>query len=344
MIHSNHGDRTDWNLSRRCLLYVEPEFSSILSDVYGCRQIVLPLDIGGQRVPAFHVKRPFCNRVVLAPFNFQPVLKDLNTSIVDEIVRSASGISSGTTARIRLHHPLPRDVIDRHGLTVTNESVETLISLLGGIEAVLKNMRPRQRTKWRKVNSSPQQSEFVVSALEDTDSLREFYDLLVRVYRDKHRMLPQPLSLFQRFYSMPHRRSRGTKGYIARSKTNGKVLAGIVVFMDEIQWTYAWGASEQDDLAPLDLSTLLIGIAIKDAIAAGASLFSLGASPLSHETLRQFKRGWGGEEHEILTYYWRESPAEVDFHHGFPIAKRLVEQVPLPILKGLSPLAVKWLV
>lgn len=319
-------------------MFLEPAIQDVLQHVYRCQAFALPITFGGSPVPAYRIERPWKKQFTLAPFNFQPVLRDVSADLARVIVGLAR--DAGGSARIRLHHRLDPRLETSLGLTRTENLVETLVSLSGGFDAVVARMQPRLRGKWRKICAAADK-ELAVEIFRDTPALREFHRLLVRTYRDKHHMLAQPLELFRRLLAMAPG-PRTAFGYGVRHRERGDLLGGIFILADEGQWCYAWGATLQD-AGYSDLSTLLIGIAMRDAAAAGSAVFSLGASPVSHENLRRFKRSWSGEEHPVLSYHWGEPAAEEDLHQGYPLARAMVAHAPLWLLTTLSGPAVKWL-
>lgn len=327
-------------MAERATAFVVPEFRDAIVRTYGCEALTLAVSCRGFPLPAYRIKRPWKKEVTLAPYNFQPVLRDRNEDIIRCLIGATRRFGTSWSAKARLHHKLAQRTIDELGLTCTQENVETLVSLSGGVEAIVTRMHPRQRTKWRR--AVDQRADLVISSFADDLALRQFYRLMARTYRDKHRMIPQPFDWFRRLTAQALA-PRHVRTYAVCDRRTSRFLGGIVVITDPVQWCYAWGATDQTD-GHRDLSTLLIGSAMQDAAAAGATVFSLGASPISHKSLRQFKRCWGGEEHPVLTYYWHQVPKEVDLYAGFPLAKAVVARAPLWVLRRASALAVKVLV
>jgi hypothetical protein len=328
-------------LAVRATVFLESAVEDVVGRVYGCEPFSLPVSFAGAPVQGFCINRPWKKQLTLAPYNFQPVLRDLNADIANALINRAKTMGPRWSVRLRLHHALDNGFVEALRLGVTQEAVETLVSLAEGFDGMAAGMQPRQRTKWRKALSMADAAGLTVREFHDTETLQAFYRLFVRIYRKKHRMLPQPRVLFEQLLALPPG-VRSARAYAVHDKKTSSFLGGLFVLTDEVQWCYVWGATSQTGSYP-DLSTLLIGMAMRDAAAAGARVFSLGASPLSHESLRQFKRNWGGEEHPILTYHWREPAREVDLHAGYPLAKALVARSPLWLLRGVSAPAVKWL-
>lgn len=327
---------------RRGLIYCDPGLARALAGIYGLKAEELRLAEPAGPVSAFRVSRPGASRVILAPFNFQPVLALRNEQIVREIVRLAEQGPAGTTARIKLHHSLPDSIIAELGLSSSVDGVETLVSLEGGREAVMARMRPRHRSKLRAVRRGCDEAGLDIVRFGDDERLEAFYRIMVAAYRDKHAMLPQPLSLFRTLCRHEAGRRRAF-GYAAVDRASGKMAGGVIVLQDEEQWCYGWGAN-RSACASLEIGTHLIGHALEEAIAAGAAVFSLGMSSASQEDLRRYKRGWGGEEHDVLTYGWREQVHSIDLHRDFALAREVLRRMPVSVIRAVSPLAVKWLV
>jgi len=340
MLEANERE-SDLNasLAARATVFLDSAVEDVVGRTFGCEPFALPVSFAGAQVRGFRIERAWKKQLTLAPYNFQPVLRDLNADIARALFADAEARGPRWSVRLRLHHPLDNDFVQTLRIGVTQESVETLVSLKRGLDGIVAGMQPRQRTKWRKALSVADAAGLTVREFRDAETLRAFYRLFVRVYRDKHRMLPQPYALFEQLLALPPG-VRSVRAYAVRDE-RASFLGGVFVLTDEVQWCYAWGVTEQAGDYP-DLSTLLIGTAMQDAAAAGARVFSLGASPVSHENLRRFKRSWGGEDHPILTYHWREPAREVDLHAGYPLAKALVARSPLWLLRGVSAPTVKW--
>ena len=329
-------------LAERATLFLEPAVIEVLSAVYGCEPLPLGLAHRGQSIHGFRIRRPFTDRVVLAPFNFQPIFRDRGEEIVEAIIAAARASGPRTSAVIRLHHRLADGVVARAGLAHAADCVETLLPLASGPDAVVAAFSQNQRRRWRKSVAGAERAAVRVRRFRDLATMRRLYGVLLKAYRDKHRMMPQPLLLFERLLSLPEG-TRSCHGYVAEIEGRCEPAGGIVVTCDETQWSYGWGANDAT-YEHLGLGTLLVGTAMLDAAQAGIPVFSFGVSPLTHESLRAFKRNWGAEEHLIHAYYRGERPRPVDLHRDFALAKRVVAMTPLPVLKAISPLAVRWLV
>lgn len=329
----------------RATLFLEPEFSKIMLDVYGARPVPLDINVHGETsICGYRIRRPLLDRFTLAPFNFQPVLADRNEEITDALIRLARNAGPNASAQIRLHHALSPEFACSRQLAQSEEIVETLLPLGADPIDIFGEFPKKQRWKFRKAQSDSAKSGVQVRRFEDEQSLREFYRLLVRAYQTKHRMIPQPYSLFQKLLALSRPR-RGCHGYVAERIDTGELLGGIFVMRDEIQWNYGWAANAPSrEAEALGLGTLLVGTAIAEAAEQGASVFSFGMSPLTHESLRSFKRNWGAQEHPVYTYYWREKPRPVDLHRDYAVAKMLIARVPTAVVRMAAPVAVRWLV
>lgn len=331
------------SISARATLFLEPDLIDALASVYRCTPRKLAVTYADQPVSAFHVKRPGTDRICFAPFNFQPVLRDLAPEIARAIVAMAKGTNLKSTARIKLHHILPVRIVDELDLKVASNSVETLLALKPQAEATIAALPKKQRWKLKTARADAAMAGVSVRRFTDEATLQHFYDIMLRAYRDKHRMIPQPYALLRNLLMLRNGK-RSCDGYIAERK-DGKVLGGIFVEKDEFQWSYAWAANVPDpNVESLGLGTLLVGQVICDAADAGISLFSFGVSPLSHDTLRKFKRNWGAEEHLVYEYFWNEKPHLSDLHANFDLAKQVLSISPLSVIRAASSIAVRWLV
>lgn len=330
-------------LALRASIYTEPQIVAAIGDIYGMTPEPLGLDVGGAAISVYRQARLARRRITLAPFNFQPVLRDDGDRLTRAIIALAAQDGAKTSAVIRLHHALPDETVTELGLSSTAESVETLLALPKGADSALAVFPKKQRWEFKKAHSGASEKGVAVRRFSDDLTLKRFYAVLVRAYRDKHQMLPQPYAIFERLMARSGE-GHGCFGYVAERMDSGEILGGIFVLRDETQWCYGWAANAPlAEVEAMDLGTLLVGTSILDAAEAGVPIFSFGASPLSHETLRRFKRKWGAQEHPVLTYGWREELKPVDLHNGFRLAKTVLGRMPLKALELISPYAVKWL-
>jgi len=326
----------------RATLYLAPDVVAALAQVYRCKPLPLGVEWEGDPIHAYRVRRPGTDRILLAPFNFQPILHGRAADIAKAVVSLAERSGPKTSARIKLHRPLDADLVSKLGLASSVDGMETLVRLDGGVDGVRARMRKRHRSKLGSVQRLAAEAQIAVRRFEDEETLGRFYRLMVKAYRDKHRMLAQPRSIFHHLLEAGGADS-GMHGYAAVDQATGELAGGILMLTDQTQWCYGWGANRAR-YADLEVGTLLLSQAMSDAIRSGARVLSLGMSAVSQSGLRQYKRGWGGEEHEVHTYHFREPASSVDLHSDFAIAKRVIAMTPLPILRGLSPVAVRWLV
>jgi hypothetical protein len=330
-------------LALRGSIYTEPRIVAAIGEIYGVTPAAMGIAVEGAPIFAYRQSWLARRRITLAPFNFQPVLRDDGDRVMRAIVARAGQDGPKTSAVVRLHHPLPAETIAEFGLGVTAESIETLLALPMGADAAMAGLPQKQRWKLRKAQAGASGKGVAVRRFSDAPTLKRFYAVLVRAYRDKHQMLPQPYAIFERLMAGSGE-GRGCFGYIAERTDNGEILGGIFILKDETQWCYGWGANaSQAEAEAMDIGTLLIGASILDAAEERAPVYSFGASPVSHELLRRFKRKWGGQEHLVLTYGWREELKHVDLHNGYGLAKAVLGRMPLKALELISPHMVKWL-
>ena len=328
----------------RATLFLEPELIKVLTRVYGCKSHTLDVSYQGEPVSAFRIKRPGTDRFCFAPFNFQPVFRDLASDITREIVATSKRINSRSTARVKLHHALPAEIVDELELKVASNTVETLLALNSSADVTYAALPKKQRWKLKTARANAAGAGVIVRQFNDETTLGRFYNIMLQAYRDKHQMIPQPYALLRDLLKLNNGK-RCCNGYVAERRDNGEILGGIFLSKDEFQWSYAWAANlPNPDVEALGLGTLLVGQAICDAADAGALVFSFGVSPLSHITLRNFKRNWGAVEHPVYDYFYNEQPQVSDLHTDFRVIKKGLSITPLPIIRVASKLAVKWLV
>ena len=163
------------------------------------------------------------------------------------------------------------------------------------------------------------------SSQEDLD---QWFRVLMRLYRDKHRMITQPKSLFQRLFDCPE----FTKLFIA--KKEDKVIGGILILFDSNRWDYCWGAVVPE-FTKFGVSSLIINEAIVGAIEAGASTFGFGSSSPTDKNLLEFKSKWGCDEISMFYHYWNHRPNNIDLSNDFQLIRNAFPYIPL-LLKNFK--------
>ena len=139
------------------------------------------------------------------------------------------------------------------------------------------------------------------------ESLDAFYTLFYELRMQKHGLIPQPFSFFEKVFEEFIAKGRG---FIAEVRKEGRLLASAVILLHEQGLYYKWGCSSQKDLIDRPNNLLfyeILHLAQRD----GYQYVDLGLSDLkANRGLMRFKRSMGGEECPVLTFQF--------FPEGYP--------------------------
>ena len=136
-----------------------------------------------------------------------------------------------------------------------------------------------------------------VNICQDMEAMKAFYDLNC-LTRQQHGLPPQPLYFFKKVHE--HILSKD-HGFIVIATYDGKPIAGNVFFHFGKKAIYKYGASGKDH-QHLRANNLIMWEAIKWYCRNGYTHFCFGRTEPENDGLRQFKNGWGTQEHEIRYY------------------------------------------
>jgi len=205
------------------------------------------------------------------------------------------------------------------------------LDLTRGPSALSSGLRDSTRRNIKKA-----EKEKVEVRIETTaGAVAEFCRLNCLTRRD-HGLPPQPRQFFTRLHQEVI--SRGA-GFVALAYYQGKAVAGNVYFHSGRKAVYKYGASDKG-FQNLRASNLVMWEAIKRLCGEGFRSLCFGRTEPENDGLRQFKRGWGAEEHEIP--YFRYSLREKSFvpgkERGEPVYARVFRATPAPVLNVIGSL------
>ena len=195
----------------------------------------------------------------------------------------------------------------------------------------------RQNLRTFRNHSERNQIEFR-KASKPSD-LNDFYNLLVKSYRDKHHMICQPKSLYKKLFN-------GSIDFQIHGAYKGsKLLAAIAVIFSPGNKTvyYSWAANGQYD-SKLGLNYLLLENLIELAIAESYNCIDFGSSPSGDEKLLWFKERWGCVHTPVYYYNQINQPQVPDYNSSFSGIRQVFPFIPISILKTMIPIVVPQLV
>lgn len=320
-----------------------PELFRLLARVYRCRPVpqVLQTPTGPCGVPAFEIRRSvFGRKITSMPFNFYPPLlgdvderaavqrlvdmaRDRGPSWYVEYKTFTPGLEEGS--------PVP--------LVGIRPSLVSSVHLANDSDEQRRGYAKNHRQRLRTAANHARREGVKVGPARSLEDVARFYRLLVALYRDKHRMIPQPYGLYAGLYSLT-----GAQGGcdILLARRGAEVLAGIVVLKGPRSREYCWGATGPH-AAKKNYGALLVDRAVSDAVAAGAREFGFGSSSPTDKDLLFYKERWGCTHRPINYYYWNKEPRPVDLEHSFRLVRKVFPLVPGAVLRAVSRFAVPWL-
>ncbi|MEM7255303.1 MAG: GNAT family N-acetyltransferase [Pseudomonadota bacterium] len=316
------------------------DFVEVLEQIYNIRRChaLAQRDEETTGVPAFEVSSLLSGRkITTMPFNYYPPLTGAGNNLVamETLSGMARARGRGWFAEYKTFERLPTDYIESAGLIELVFSTVSELRLADSYDEQRTYYKSRHRTKVNKARR--ELSELDIDATTATVDLGQWYELLTRLYRDKHRMICQPFALYERFLQL----ADGSLLLVA--KHQGSVVGGLFILRDGVRWDYCWGAM-QPGYDRRDVATLLLDDAIRRAIEAEAKVFGFGSSAPSDKDLLFFKQRWGCEERPVYAYYWNHAPKPIDLNESFSFARGVINKMPLSLLRLASKMLVPHLV
>ena len=203
------------------------------------------------------------------------------------------------------------------------------LDLSGGEEKIFSSLRDSTRRNIKKARN--QGVEVKIS--RDSVGVSEFYRLNCMT-RKEHGLPPQPFHFFGKIYQ--YIISRGL-GFVGLASHDGRNIAGAVFLHFGDKGLYKYGASDMK-FQDLRGNNLVMWEGLRWFCNNGYKNFCFGRTELENEGLRQFKNGWGSEEHQIR--YFKYSLAKEAFipdkTKGAPIYTSFFRQLPMPALNVIG--------
>ena len=314
-------------------------FVSVVEHVYKMRRRHTCLTHAGATtgVPSFEVSSLLSGKKITSmPFNYYPPLTGAqsNETAAKHLISQARAEGGRCYAEYKSFERLPLAFCKEFGLTEIVYSIVSDLPLCDSHEAQRKLYKKRHRTKVNKARR--ELGGLDISISREPADLDAWYNLLLLLYRDKHQMICQPLSLYQALLKLTDH----TTLLVARD--HQRIVGGLFLMHDAKRWDYSWGAM-QSGYDQRDLATLLLDHAIGLAIDAQAEIFSFGSSAPEDAALLFFKQRWGCSEFPIYAYYWNHAPQPIDLNNSFSLARKIISHTPLALLKAAPPLLVPYL-
>jgi len=203
------------------------------------------------------------------------------------------------------------------------------LDLTAGKDNLFANLRDSTRRNIKKAEK--ENLDITISA--SPESLKAFRRLNAMTRRD-HGLPPQPSRFFQAVYD--HILSQNL-GFIVLALFNKTAVAGNVYFHFGDEVIYKYGASDRD-YQHLRANNLIMWKAVQWACDKGYRRLCFGRTERDNEGLRQFKSGWGAEEH-VIKYYRYDLTTDAfvkESNTMNPLVKKIFSRLPLPVSQILG--------
>ncbi len=311
-------------------IFQTAQWREIIMDIYGYE--ISRLD----DVTAFIVRRAYIQRKVTnMPFNFYPDISAEEARATICRFTDYCRTAPGTQAEIKLLQPLIADsLVENLGWSVGQPFILSQFDLLSDVEETYAACSKNLIKNIRRIRNKIAKEGICIEQAESSVDVDMFFDLLLKVYRDRHQMPCHPPKLYRKLFQ-----TDVAKYYLARCER--QVVGGVVIIPDDSVWHYCWGATQPEFLQQ-GVSMALIDKAICGAITAGARTFDFGTSSPYDSELLEFKRRWGCKFSPAYHYYYPAASklAAVDYHESYQLIRKVYKHIPTSLLKRMLPFVV----
>lgn len=319
------------------------EWKKVIQKVYGFEPLYL-LVIKDDKIEgilcSFLTKGIFGKKIVSTPFNFynQPLFdtEEAGKSLIECIINIGKK-ENVRYIELKALEKFNPELVSQLGI---KENEHYFISNLKLIQEYEEKYCPRLKKNLRTLKRNAEKENIKIRELKDENDLKQFYDLLVKLYRDKHNMIPQPYGLFYEMY-----KTFGKNFKLLIAQYNNRIIAGMVLLFFKKQAVYAYGASDQDyiNFSP---GTLLVDETIRRLSTEGYKELDFGVTSPYQENLLNYKSNWGAEPSKLPYYYYSiksDKIPDLDYHTSYKSIRKYFKYVPIPLVKLLSPIITKKL-
>jgi hypothetical protein len=328
-------------IGSRGVVFNDPLWARVVSECYGFADCSASAD--GGTVPLFLTTSPLLGRkLVSAVYNSyaSPLFRDAEAcaALVDRAIACARA-RDVAYLELKCLFPLPADVAARFGLVRRERYRATFVPLAPARMPYGANFRRNLRRASRAMRAAGARIERT-AALGDLES---FYALMVRRYRDKHAMIPQPWRLFEILHRRFLRAGRGDLWAVRAA--GGAVVAGVVCLRAGAVVTACYGAC--DDACGIRS----VDAVLKDAMMTryaeeGARVFDMGITSPLQKSVQFAKDRFGGVTVAVPTYYFpvrAQRIPDLDYADAYLWARRPFRWVPLWMIRRVSRVIVPYL-
>lgn len=331
-------------LQRTGVVFNSPEWARTVAQCYGFEDCTVR--VGGASMPLFLSNSPlFGRKLVSAVFNsYASPLYQTAAECGDLIdrARSCAVERRAKLVEIKSICELPPSIVERFGLSLMYRYRLTVIPLRD-YRLLWSEYSHNFRSHLRKARNRVARAGVRIYRTTAPADVRAFHDLLMRRYRNKHRMIGQPLQLF----TLIHRHFLTAAGghlWVARTATD-ELIAGLLLLTRRPTVTACFGASH-DGYQHLSIDAILKDVTIKFYSECHYRVYDLGISSPKQASLLFAKSRFSGVTFDMPYYYLLLEGSripDVDFSDAYLLFRRPYRYLPVPIAKLLSSMLVRYL-
>jgi len=314
-------------------LYNTSAFKRILTSVYDLKEIrIFKDEVLNTLCPFFISNKMFKKKTIInMPFNFyySPNLNKLEQEFFCALCDYSKKHKKNIILKSLIKYKY-KDYVSHENNSILELSYEDYDHYF---KSLSKNFRQNIRTSYNKLDSN-----FQLKKIKNLHELKQMYKIMSILYIDKHKMVFQPYSLFEKLFTQ-----RITDFYIYKDMANDVVLASIVVSWDDAICHYSWGVTHPI-YYKYSLNTLLVNELIKECYEKEIKYIDFGATPNSDKNLFFFKQKWGCIHHPVYYYYSLQKPTEIDLNQSYLLVRNIYSKLPKLFIRFMMPRVIPWLV
>ena len=312
------------------------QFIELLSKEWKCTPChkVVDTNDGKMAVPAYIIdKSIFGKKITTQPFLYFPKLlgKIDEQKAIQYLISEAKKLGKNWAVEYKSENDFSIETKQKFGIKTINPYIYSTLFLENTYEEQTKKYQKQFSKDLRRNLRRIEKENIIIKHAETEEEVKQFYIMLCKLYKNKHKIFCQPENLFLNIF-----RELNEKVEFIIATKNKEVLAGIVAFKKKNNWDYSWGTSSLTKFRALSLNSLLIDSMVKEGISKKIKTVSFGASGYADKSLLMHKKHWGCVEQPIYYHYWNIDPNFKFAESNYKNLRNTFQIIPLPIFKKIS--------
>lgn len=306
--------------------YCSLEWKSIIQETYSYEPYYF-IALKDNRIvgvlPLFLVNK----KLTQNPFGYYSSIIADNELIMDDLMVGA--IKMGTNLNVKYVEFKPVEKIDLEmGLIEKTPFFISDLKLFPTYEETRKNYKKVIKKRIRSCKERIQKDGIILKCTDEENDLKRFHNFLIKLYRDKFKMLCGSYKIFYNIF-----RKNLSRLYLMEK--DDKIIAGLfmIFYKDNVSVLYCMFKDKYKWYSP---SLLLFDEAIKWSIENKIKVFSFGCTSPSQTDLLVFKDKWGCETKKLYYYYYTiksEKIPDFDYDISYSFLRNIYRFIPIPIIK-----------